>query len=225
MLTSGHLRTGEPRRLAAQVRRSGELAAASTELRVRAAAAVAGATALVSMSTAHRDRLRRLRGVVAEVRPAPAARPPRLVSRVFTLAGIGAVRQLIRTAAAGAGLSRRAVPDFVLAVQELMTNAVRHGGGWGCVRLHRDGPVLVCVVSDRGPGMTGDLTRMGRLPDTTTAAGGRGLFLAGQMTDSLHLKSSPRGVIVTVTMNLPDGGPPRPPAVGAAAPAIASGTS
>ena len=40
--------------------------------------------------------------------------------------------------------------DLLLAVNELATNSVRHGGGEGVLRAWHDGDSLVCEVSDRG---------------------------------------------------------------------------
>jgi serine/threonine-protein kinase RsbW len=111
------------------------------------------------------------------------------------------VRHLVEQASHRAGLADEALRDFVLAVQELMTNAVRHGGGWGRLCLRRDGDLLICAVTDCGPGFAGDPARHGRLP-APDAHGGRGLFLAQQMTDNLHVSSGRTGVTVTVTMNL-----------------------
>ncbi|KHD75663.1 hypothetical protein MB27_21465 [Actinoplanes utahensis] len=132
----------------------------------------------------------------------PVPVPPMPFSRIVTRARLRAVRREIGIAAAGAGLADQVTAGFVLAVQELMTNAVRHGGGWARVRLHRSGSALVCVVSDRGPGLTGDPRRVGTLAGARSA-GGRGLFLAREMTDSLEVRSGPSGVTVTVTMGLP----------------------
>ncbi|BEL05923.1 hypothetical protein Q0Z83_041140 [Actinoplanes sichuanensis] len=82
-----------------------------------------------------------------------------------------------------------------------MTDTIRHGGGWGRVRLHCDGPLLVCVVSDRGPGLPGDLRQFGLLAGADPESG-RGLFLARQLTDDMRVADNPAGLTVTVTMDL-----------------------
>jgi len=83
----------------------------------------------------------------------------------------------------------------VVAVNELLTNAVRHGGGTGHVTLwHVDGSV-VCEVSDHGGGL-GDL-RPGRpAPDEL---GGRGLWLVRALTDSIDIKTGPEGTAVRIS--------------------------
>ncbi|WP_430285336.1 ATP-binding protein, partial [Salmonella enterica] len=61
-------------------------------------------------------------------------------------AGGGAVQR-----AGGPGRAR-AVP-VRRGVHEVITNAVRHGGGAGRIRLWRDGPQLHCQVIDSGAGI------------------------------------------------------------------------
>ena len=181
--------------LALRVQRSQAAVAAAIAIRDRAIAAVADAVSAVSAVVArHGDLL----GPPVDGAVTGQAR----LSRIFTDAGVGAVRRLVRNAAREFGLGDEAVSDFVLAVQELMTNAVRHGGGWGRMTLHCAGDVLVCVVTDHGPGFAGDPRRYGGLPPAD-AEGGRGLWLVQQMTDSLDISSGPAGVKVTVTAARP----------------------
>ncbi len=190
--------TSTGRDLAAQIRRSGRLADAATALQVRAASAVANARDNRSAVAARHGRRPRPLSVD---RMAPDPGRPEVILRVSTLSGLHTARQRIGRAAARAGLADRLVTNLVLAVQELMTNTIRHGGGWGDVRLHRDGPLLVCVVSDRGPGLPGDLRQFG-LPAGADPESGRGLFLARQLTDDMSVATSPAGLAVTVTMDL-----------------------
>lgn len=148
-------------------------------LHVRAVAAVATSAATISESS----------------------RPNRLLATcVVTLAGLKALRDLVTEVARRAGVREQAVPDFVLAVQELMTNAIRHGGGRGRLRMRQHRDALVCTVTDRGPGM-GRHAESRNLP-STGQTGGRGLFLARELTDSMVIDSSVGGLSVTVTMNL-----------------------
>ncbi|MEU8264103.1 ATP-binding protein [Micromonospora sp. NPDC048999] len=105
------------------------------------------------------------------------------------------------TAAAAAGLPDEELKDFVLAVHELTTNAVRHGGGSGQLALRRLGDQLTCQVSDHGPGMTGQVPA---LPDPTRP-GRRGLRLAQHLTAGLVLDNTPTGLSATVTAALPKG--------------------
>ncbi|SCL34882.1 Anti-sigma regulatory factor (Ser/Thr protein kinase) [Micromonospora nigra] len=124
-----------------------------------------------------------------------------LLSRAFTAATVTELRHQLASHVAAAGLTDDPGDDFVLAVHELVTNAVRHGGGAGRLLLVRRGDLLVCEVSDDGPG-DDDLTV--DLP-ATNVPGGRGLWLAHRLTGALSLTSRPGGVTATVTARLPTG--------------------
>ncbi|MGS2619467.1 ATP-binding protein [Micromonospora sp. LZ34] len=84
--------------------------------------------------------------------------------------------------------------DFVLAVHELVTNAVRHGR----MDLRREEDVLICEITDHGA--AADSLPV-RLPAVDVAGGG-GLWLAHQLTDGLILTRRPDGVTATVTVCL-----------------------
>ncbi|MFC4038512.1 ATP-binding protein [Dactylosporangium siamense] len=185
------------------VRRALAALAESAAVQARAGAAVAAAVDTMSAIAARHGHRLRGRGAVQDA-AARSVAAGQSVSRVFTAGGVRRVRQLVAHVGREAGLVERLLPGFVLAVQELLTNAVRHGGGWGRIRLYRDGDVLVCVVTDHGPGFAGDLKRFGGLPPVDSE-GGRGLLLARQIADSFHIGTGPAGATITVTMNLPPG--------------------
>lgn len=90
---------------------------------------------------------------------------------------------------------------FVVAVQEIVTNAVRHGGGSGKLRLWYDRDLL-CEITDHGGGFpsTPDLDRT--TPPTATAHGGRGLWLAQQATTELAIRSGTGGSAVRLKASL-----------------------
>ncbi|MEO3748672.1 ATP-binding protein [Plantactinospora sp. B5E13] len=91
--------------------------------------------------------------------------------------------------------------DFVTAINEAMTNAVRHGGGRGELRLWRDRQ-LVCEVTDRGSGLPAALPIPHARPQPS-ANGGMGLWLARQLADSMEVDSGLDGVRVRLAMALP----------------------
>ncbi|WP_262284311.1 ATP-binding protein [Micromonospora sp. MA102] len=121
-----------------------------------------------------------------------------LLSRAFTAASITELRHAVAAAVAAAGLTGEPAEDFVLAVHELATNAVRHGGGTGHLHLRRQGDLLLCDVVDHGPGIGAPPIR--QVPGD--AAGGRGLWLADHLADSLSLRRRVDGLTATVTITL-----------------------
>lgn len=120
----------------------------------------------------------------------------------FTGHDVPRLRQSLRREAGRQGLDSDALDDFVAALNELLINAVRHGGGRGVVRLRRDGGVLVCEVSDDGPGFPGGAPDAFP-PPPADRPGGRGLWLAHELTDGLTIRTGPCGVIASVTVSLP----------------------
>ncbi len=86
----------------------------------------------------------------------------------------------------------------MVAVNELLTNAVRHGGGVGRVRLWAENDAVVCEVSDSG----GGLPAVRPAPVTRPAAdtpGGWGLWLAEELTDTFELITGGEGTTVRVS--------------------------
>jgi anti-sigma regulatory factor (Ser/Thr protein kinase) len=112
--------------------------------------------------------------------------------------GLARLRDVVAALANACGLARARVEDLVLAVHELATNSVRHGGGRGTCRLWREGAKLVCEVSDRG-WITDPMA--GRRRPATDQLGGRGLWLVNQLCDAMELRSSPDGTVVRVWMS------------------------
>jgi serine/threonine-protein kinase RsbW len=88
--------------------------------------------------------------------------------------------------------------DFVLAVNELLTNAVRHGGGKGRVRLWRRGDEVVCEVSDHGTGFDDTRLSAGTKPPPDTP-GGWGLWLADKLSDRMEVDTGPSGTTVRIS--------------------------
>lgn len=100
--------------------------------------------------------------------------------------------------AEAAGLADGRLEDFVVAVNELLTNAVRHGGGSGHVELRLEDGSVVCDVIDQG-GVLADLCP--DRPDRPTAdePGGWGLWLAGELTDTINIQTGAEGTTVRIS--------------------------
>jgi serine/threonine-protein kinase RsbW len=130
-------------------------------------------------------------------------RAAEVLTRDFTTADVTELRHDLRRHAQTAGLLGDALDDFVAAVNELVTNAVCHGGGHGTLRLTLDAGTLIADVSDRGRGFAGDLP-LAVGPPAADVPGGRGILLARRLTDTLLISDGPDGVTVTVTRCLTD---------------------
>ncbi|OJF10579.1 hypothetical protein BG844_31410 [Couchioplanes caeruleus subsp. caeruleus] len=132
----------------------------------------------------------------------PASPPAEELAQDFDAETVTDVRHAVRRRAEKAGLAGDALEGFVIAVHELVANAVRHGGGRGSLRLRRDDDTLVCDVTDYGTGFPHGLPVAGGPPPANTP-GGRGILMARHFTDSLLFSDGPDGVTATVTVCLP----------------------
>jgi len=131
--------------------------------------------------------------------PADDRRP--LFAERFARGQVTELRHAFAASVAAAGLSDQRLEDFVLAVNELITNAVRHGGGHGEVRLWRAAGTLVCEVSDDGGGIAQERLALHERPAPDTA-GGWGLWLAEQLSDSMVVATGPTGTTVRISTAL-----------------------
>jgi len=104
----------------------------------------------------------------------------------------------VASCAEAAGLADGRLEDFVVAVNELLTNAVRHGGGFGQVKIwHQDGSV-VCEVIDRGAGLADPRPDQPDRP-AMDEPGGWGLWLAGELTDAIEIETGAEGTTVRIS--------------------------
>jgi anti-sigma regulatory factor (Ser/Thr protein kinase) len=104
-----------------------------------------------------------------------------------------ALRRTVAERAAEAGLGMRRRIDFVVAVNEVASNSLKHGGGRGVMRLWHDARRLVCEVRDRG--RIDDPLADRRLPEPD-ATHGRGLWMANQLCDLVQIRALADGTIV-----------------------------
>ena len=124
------------------------------------------------------------------------ARHPSL-SRDFELTSLRAVRHQVETWARDNGLTDLPLYRFVVAVNEITTNAIRHGGGRGHLALCRTGDRLHCTVVDTGGGIVRQ--HKPNLPQPHVV-GGRGLWLAQQGTDEFTMHSTAHGTTVSLSV-------------------------
>jgi anti-sigma regulatory factor (Ser/Thr protein kinase) len=121
-----------------------------------------------------------------------------LLTAAFDRHAITSLRHAVSDRASGAGLAGLRLDGFVLAVNEIMTNAVRHGGGTGELRLWLDNGSLLCEVRDTGAGIASE-GFIGYVLPPTTADGGRGLWLARHLCDAVTIDADNGGTTVRLT--------------------------
>ena len=128
---------------------------------------------------------------------------PVLIALEFRRPDIGRLRQRVAACATEAGLRGQRLQAFIMAVNEIITNAVLHGGGRGRLRLWRGERQLICEVSDRGPGIPDEQTAAGRPPPEATS--GRGLWLTRRLCDAFSVETGRQGTTVRVAAALDAG--------------------
>jgi anti-sigma regulatory factor (Ser/Thr protein kinase) len=101
------------------------------------------------------------------------------------------------------GLRANRLIDLEIAVTELATNSIRHGGGTGMLRVWAEGDRLVCEVADAGH-LTDPLAGHRPVEDDH---GGHGLLLVNHVVDLLRTHTGAGGTTMRIHMKLdPDQG-------------------
>lgn len=122
-----------------------------------------------------------------------------LLELPFTMADLARVRLQVTRRAEDAGLCDPRLSDFVLAVHEVASNAVVHGGGKGRIHLAHTAEGLRCVIGDSGPGLSrAEPCAAATLPDGDEAENGRGLWLAQALADHFDIAVCAAGTTVTL---------------------------
>jgi anti-sigma regulatory factor (Ser/Thr protein kinase) len=141
-----------------------------------------------------------------------------LLDMFFTAADLSRLRRCLDDVARLVGLAEPRRSEFVLAVHEVTGNAIQHGGGRGRARLWYADGALRCRVTDDGPGLT-DAAIPVALPAPDFGEDGRGLWLARELSDRLHITGGAGSAIVTLEFDLVVTRPDTPGWAPAAAPA------
>lgn len=128
--------------------------------------------------------------------PLPAA-PAHADQITFDSKGLGPVRDLVASHARRAGLDPDRIDDLNLAVNEVATNSVRHGGGGGVLHMWAEHDRVVCEVTDSGHIRDPLAGRVLPPPDRPS---GRGLWIANHLCDLVQIRSGPGRTVVRLQM-------------------------
>jgi anti-sigma regulatory factor (Ser/Thr protein kinase) len=106
---------------------------------------------------------------------------------LFAIGDLARMRRWVRCNAEDAGLEDERVDDLVLAVNELASNSIRHGGGHGLLEMWLQRDRVICSVSDRGHIVP---PAAGRVRPAADQLSGRGLWLVEELADRVEISSS-----------------------------------
>jgi anti-sigma regulatory factor (Ser/Thr protein kinase) len=127
-------------------------------------------------------------------RNAELSRPPPDAAMLANPDDLAAARHFIETEARRAGVPVGPAMDLLIAANEVLTNALAHGGGAVGAWVWAEEGRLLCQVEDRGPGIEDPLA--GYRPPNDVASDGRGLWIARQLVDLLQIAATQPGTRV-----------------------------
>ena len=107
------------------------------------------------------------------------------------------VRRFVRDHSAVQALNASRTADLLIAVNEVASNSIRHGGGDGVLRVWQGEESVICEIRDNGH-ISHPL--VGRERPPADADGGRGLWMANQLCDLVQLRSNAGGTAVRLHM-------------------------
>ncbi|MFE9404995.1 anti-sigma factor RsbA family regulatory protein [Streptomyces sp. NPDC006530] len=120
---------------------------------------------------------------------------------VYTSGDLSAVRSKVSQCASDAGVHEDQLPKLAVAVTEIATNSIRHGGGQGTLRTWAQDATFLCEFRDSG--FISD-QMVGRVRPTSDQIGGRGLWLAHQLCDLVEIRSTrEQGTTIRLHMDIP----------------------
>jgi serine/threonine-protein kinase RsbW len=135
-----------------------------------------------------------------------------ILDTMFDSGTLRALRADVQASASRVGFPDHRVEDMVLAIHELVANAVQHGAGAGRLRIWALAGTLHCQIDDGArafddPADPEDVkaapTKNSSSPNGVNAwtIPGHGLWVVRQVADNLRVTSSPQGTSAAVTFN------------------------
>jgi anti-sigma regulatory factor (Ser/Thr protein kinase) len=121
--------------------------------------------------------------------------PPSTPPELLNFGELAQVRGYVAERAGQTGVSGERTADLVVAVNELASNSIRHGGGEGTLAVWDEPDSLVCEVRDRGRIKSALTGRHRPGPDKLS---GRGLWLVHELCDLVQIRSGEDGTVARV---------------------------
>jgi anti-sigma regulatory factor (Ser/Thr protein kinase) len=140
-----------------------------------------------------------LRALPVPVEPLEGTPPLLAVDDVREFSGL---RRAVAGVLAGLGGDADLLEDLHLAIDEMSSNGVRHGGPPVTLRLWADADRVVCRISDGGSGMDSPFAGYGPAHGEDLSRGGMGLWLARQLCDHVDVLDQGPGLTVRLTTSL-----------------------
>jgi anti-sigma regulatory factor (Ser/Thr protein kinase) len=140
-----------------------------------------------------------LRSLPVPEEPLEATAPLLRVDDVREFSGL---RRAVATVLAGLGGEPDRLEDLHLAIDEMSSNGVRHGGPPVTLQLWADPDRVVCRISDGGSGMDSPFAGYGPAHGDDLSLGGMGLWLARQLCDHVDVVDDGPGLTVRLTTSL-----------------------
>ena len=116
------------------------------------------------------------------------------------VADFATLRRALAAELAGVPADEDLLQDFLLAVDEMTSNALRHGGRPVDLRLWVGTDRVVCSIGDHGGGWDDPFAGYGPAHGEDLSRGGMGLWLARQLCDHVDITSGPDGALVRLTV-------------------------
>jgi anti-sigma regulatory factor (Ser/Thr protein kinase)/Fe-S-cluster formation regulator IscX/YfhJ len=128
----------------------------------------------------------------------PLSPPPPNLRLDVSFDELSALRSQVDQEAAAVAMDPERAQDLVLAVNEVASNSIVHGGGSGTLQVWRHGSrALVCEVRDAGVITDPLVGRRGPGPHLEA----KGLWLVNQLCDLVEIRSGPGGTCVRLRVD------------------------
>ena len=139
-----------------------------------------------------------------------------VLDREFEAESLSGLREAVMETAVAAGLGDDRAIDVMLAMHELAANVIRHGTGYGRLRMQVTANALRCEVSESvgrfgpvpdspvsGPLPTGHLLARAPVKPSWPVEHGHGLWIVRRTADQVQVTTGPAGTEVAVVFTLP----------------------